>query len=131
MSQVLHAGMSFYLAIFPDQFSNLPEAAVASATKPRLCFWTNDAEVYRGRWKNLGVAEVMYEEPIIPEYRCIVGGQECVVRHDGEVMRPFISHRDGNLSLKSSCSPLLIEDAANALMGEGKWLPIFDKMLIA
>jgi len=130
MSQVLHPGLSFYLAVFSERFTDLRETAVASASKPRLCSWTNDAEVYRGRWKNLGVVDVTTEDPGIPEYQCIVGGQECVVRYDGKVLRPFVSHRDGDLQLKSSRSPLLIEDAANALMGEGRWLPLYDRMLI-
>jgi hypothetical protein len=124
LGQVLHPGIGFYLGVAavevleplrPDAIDGLPLT---------LFSWTNDAEVYKGRWSNLGVAKLPVQMPTFPEYKC----GEWVESFVGSRLRPLDPIRDEGLNFKTSRSPLLVEDVVKAACRIGEWKPYYDKM---
>ncbi len=95
----------------------------------KIFSWTNDAEVFRGNWRNLGIS-VPRGDIKLPEYKVFVDGVEMVESFDGEYLRRSDAVTDSGLAFKKVRSPLLVQDAVQAAFGLGDWKPGFQDMLL-
>lgn len=127
LSQVYYPGITFYIVVY-DGLWELKELPYAPRTKTILASWTNDAEIYRGRWIVVGEASFEASVPE-PEYKVLVGGEEMVESFDGKFRRSQRSP-DRLLQNRKSRSPLLLEDAVRAFYGLGEPPPSYDDMLM-
>lgn len=128
LSHVYFPGINFYIVLYEGLW-DLNELPYAPKSKPILASWTNDAEIYRGRWIIIG--EAPFEASVTePEYKVIVGGEEMVESFDGKFRRSPRS-LDRLLQNRKSRSPLLLEDAARAFYGLGDRPASYDDMLVA
>lgn len=129
LGQVLFPGTTFYLSVTAEQHRDPLQATDIGFHGVKLFSWTNDAEVYRGRWKNLGLAGLPTVMPIFPEYKLESAGDMHVSSFDGKKSRAFVHGHDDQLNYKTSRSPLLVEDAVKAACGVAEWRSHFDKLL--
>ena len=130
LAQVLYLGKgpSFYLAVSTAACIDPAQAQWDQPAKFVLFSWTNDAEVYKGRWKNIGVHELPERMPPVPEYKLSPSDDMSVWSFDDRYVRPFDEDRDGFLNYKTSRSPLMVENAAKAMSGVTRWLPHLEDM---
>jgi hypothetical protein len=127
LSQVYYPGTTFYLIAYKGLWG-IRELLLAPRLEPILASWTNDAEIYRGRW--IVVGEAPFEVPVPePEYRVLIGGEEMVESFDGKFRR-YPRSLDRMLKNRKTRSPLLLEDAARAFYGLGDRPPSYDDMLV-
>lgn len=127
LSQVYYPGVTFYIVVY-DGLCEFSELLNAPESKLILATWTNDAEIYRGRWTIVGDAPFKASVPE-PEYKVLVGGEEMVESFDGKFRRPA-RPQDRLLQNRKSRSPLILEDAVRAFYGLGECPPSYDDMLV-
>lgn len=127
LSQVLYPGVKFYLGIGLKAFGEPLSADLIEALQLELFSWTNDAEVYKGNWINLGVHDIIYHGSY-PEYRITIEGQDFVEDFFGNTLRRFNPAKDVGLRFRKVRSPLLVQDAVRAAVGTGEWLNTFEEM---
>jgi hypothetical protein len=128
LAQVLRPGTAFYLAITGETFPDPLHVEAIKQGKFVLFSWTNDAEVYNGAWKNLGVAPLPSATPQFPEYKLWSSDDMSVWSFDDHWLRPFDGSRDTYLNYKTVRSPKLVERGVRAFHGLTEWLPRLDKM---
>jgi len=127
LSQVIQPGTSFYLGIAPEPVNDPISASDIDGKYLRLFSWTNDAEVYRGNWKNLGRFR-MQPHPPIPEYKVNLSGTPSVVSFRGEKIRDFDPSKDKDLQFHKTRSPLLVQDAVQAACGFRPWKSFYNDL---
>lgn len=128
LGQVICPGTNFYLGVALVGFNYLPTADEIGGKSMGLFSWTNDAEVFRGGWKNLGVLSGV-PELALPEYKIFIDGRAAVETFDGRSVRPFDNSRDAKLTFRKIRSPLIVQDAVQAALGHGKWKAGMEEML--
>ena len=117
LAQVLVPGIVFYLGAVPKAFDGLPEAKQIDGLRLSILSWTDDAEVYRGKWKLLGTYEVQTTVNPDTAYKVEVSGQMMVESFDGQSYRTYDPENDSHLSYRKSRSPLLVQDMVEAACG--------------
>lgn len=128
LGQVICPGTNFYFGVALVGFNYLPTADEIGGKSMGLFSWTNDAEVFRGGWKNLGVLSGV-PELALPEYKIFIDGMAAVETFDGRSVRPFDNSRDAKLSFRKIRSPLVVQDAVQAALGYREWKAEFGEML--
>ena len=126
VGQIILPGVSFYLGVDPSRRTTV-EAPHDFA--PKLFAWTNDAELYRGNWEKLVDRLPVSPDFPRPDFKVEIAGRMVVESFEGQMIRDFVPGQDDALNYRSTQSPLLVQDAVNALNGLGDWLPMFDKLL--
>jgi hypothetical protein len=117
LAQVLVPGVVFYLGAATVPFDRLPDAADIEGLPLSIFSWTNDAEVYRGNWKVLGIYALQSSaEPRI-EYKVGTPEGMMVEAFGGEILRPFSPEADAHLEYRKSRSPLLVQDMVRGACG--------------
>ena len=127
LSQVYYPGIVFYIVVYEGLWC-IKDIVSAPKNRPILASWTNDAEIYRGRWILVGesVFEVSVSEP---KYKVIVEGKEMAESFDGKNRWP-LKNTDGLLKNRKSRSPLLLEDAVLAFYGLSERPQSYDDILV-
>ena len=117
---VISPGVNFYLGLALDHFDNAATPSDIEGRQLKLFSWTNDAEVFRGNWKNVGVSSLVPNIEL-PEYRVYIDGRPMVESFDGSNVREFDPITDKSLAFRKIRSPLLVQDAVQAAFGFGAW----------
>lgn len=129
LGSVISPGVNFFIGFCLDRFVDPIKADDIRGKNLKIFSWTNDAEVYRGNWKNLGVSEII-KNVTLPEYKIFVNGCEMVESFDQTYIRQFNPNIDENLKFRKIRSPLLVQDAVQAACGLGDWKVGFQDMLL-
>lgn len=119
LAQVLVPGILFYLGAAPVRFLELPSADRIGRVPLTIFSWTNDAEVFRGRWRVLGYHALVSSDSPPIEYKVTISGKVMVESFDGKSFREYNEQNDQNLNYRKSRSPLLFEDMVNAAVTDG------------
>lgn len=127
LSQVYYPGTTFYIVVY-DGLCKISKLPKSPESKLILATWTNDAEIYRGRWIVMGDAPFEASVPE-PEYKVLVGGEEMVESFDGKFRRSP-RPQDRLLKNRKSRSPLILEDAVRGFYGLGECPPSYSDMLM-
>jgi hypothetical protein len=114
LAQVLVPGTVFYLGAAPVRFAQLPSPPDIAGLPLSVFSWTNDAEVYRGRWRVLGQYELQGSSRPAIQYKVAVSGKMMVESFDGTSLRDYDEQADSHLGHRTSRSPLLFEDIVRA-----------------
>lgn len=129
IAQIVFPGVSFYLVGFRGIYSEADSFDPVLKTSPIIGAWTNDAEIYKGRWKNRSAGKVYYTKFRSISYKYMNNGQLFRQSFDGETIqggRPG----DERLPFKLSISPLLFGKALCAVNGIGEWKSYYEKLLL-
>lgn len=129
LGQVYKPGVSFFLLLF-GFVESVGLAGEKLLSQPVLGSWTNDAEVFKGRWQVLGEQPIAPSRFREPSYRVLVNGSEMIESFDGSARRPIRHPDDDHLTSRKTRSPLLVEDAVRAFYGLGQWQTYYEPMLI-
>lgn len=129
LGSVISPGTNFYIGFSIERFREPLNADDIIGKDLKIFSWTNDAEVFRGNWKNLGISAPR-EDIDLPEYRVFVDGVEMIESFDGEYLRRPNVATDSRLTFRKVRSPLLVQDAVQAVFGLGDWKPGFQDMLL-
>lgn len=129
LGYVISPGTNFYIGFSVDRFREPLNADDIIGKDLKIFSWTNDAEVFRGNWKNLGISEPR-DDIKLPEYKVFVNGVEMIESFDGENLRIPDKITDSMLAFRKVRSPLLVQDAVQAVFGLGDWKPGFQDMLL-
>ena len=127
LGQVIYPGVKFYMGICSVAFYEPLSASDIDSCAFSMFSWTNDAEVFRGNWKNLGVSTIKKTFEL-PEYRVAHSGKMVVESFSGDSWREFDPGKDSKLKYRTVRSPLLVQDAVQAACGYGEWKPFYDRM---
>ena len=127
LGQVIFPGVDFYLGVTLRELVEPISASDIEGNAFELYSWTNDAEVYRNNWQNLGVYELQKHNEL-PEYKVMMSGKFVVKSFSGDETRNFDPKEDSDLQYRKSRSPLLVQDAVQAALGHGTWKPYYDSM---
>ena len=127
LGQVIHPGVNFYMGVGQKEFVEPLSSKDIDGMKLSLFSWTNDAELFKNRWRNLGVFNIQEYGPL-PEYKLGAPGEEIVESFFGSKVRDYDPSRDENLGFRTIRSPLLFQDAVQAAFGIGEWKPSYDLM---
>lgn len=128
IGQVIVPGTNFYLGICLEEMEHHLKAEDILDKRLGLFSWTNDAEVFRGGWQDLGVINNI-QEVDFPDYKIYVDGNLLVETFDGSKRRKYDNSSDMNLHFRKVRSPLLVQDAVQAALGYGEWRSSFNEML--
>ena len=129
LGSVVYPGINFFIGFVIYRFHEPLIADDIIGKKLKIFSWTNDAEVFRGNWRNLGIS-IPIEDVDLPEYRVFVDGVEMIESFDGELLRHPDVRADSKLAFRKVRSPLLVQDAVQAAFGLGDWKPGFQDMLL-
>ena len=126
ISQIYKEGVVFYIIVY-EGLKQLQDLVINPGEKVVLATWTNDAEIYRGRWIVVGDAPLEVKV-LEPEYQVLVGGKAMAESFDGKSRRPVTAQ--DRLHSRKSRSPLILEDAVRAFHGLRAWSSSYDDMLV-
>lgn len=129
LGSVISPGINFFIGFSIIRFRAPLNADDIIDKKLKMFSWTNDAEVYRGNWRNVGVS-IPNDDIYLPEYRIFIDGVEMIESFDGEFLRRPDPVADSKLAFRTVRSPRLVQDAVQAAFGLGDWKPEFQDMLL-
>jgi hypothetical protein len=118
LAQVLVPGICFYLGAAAVPFDAMPDAAKINGLPLSIFSWTNDAEVYRGNWKVLGIYALQSSAAPPIEYKIGMPEGMMVEAFGGEILRSFDPETDAHLEYRTIRSPLLVQDMVQAACSE-------------
>lgn len=130
ISQVYSSGINFYLLIFTGRGRDEFDESILTH-KAILGSWTNDAEVYRGKWKLYGEYPISDGIFVEPQYKVFLSGVEHRESFDGSQFIPVNGDDDDGAVFRKVRSPALVQAIVEAYFGEGEWLASYDSMRLA
>ncbi|MDQ0249994.1 hypothetical protein J2W22_002058 [Sphingomonas kyeonggiensis] len=125
---VISPGTSFFMGVALARLNDPVVASDLQVDQLRMFSWTNDAEVFRGNWLNLGI-NLPVPHVKLPDYKVYVGEKEMVESFDGSSLRSFDAVADEGLTFRKIRSPLLVQDAVQAALGLGAWKAGYQDMM--
>lgn len=123
----LNNGRTPYLAIFRAAHQERPDLNQVIRGEVALAGWSMDALVYHGKWRVIAHGLPRPDIPL-PNFKVKMNGKICVTDVWGRPIDEATPIEQELLDFKFSSSPVIFQDALEALHGFGDWQAGYDKL---
>lgn len=128
--QVIVGGSAFYVVIFRELYSELPDLDQLITGELLLVGWTLDALIFNGKWKIVGNRLPISARAPFPSYKVRVRGVPHVRDFSGENYRLATSEDWELLENKTTVAPVRYQNALLSHHGFGEWRSDYEALTI-